>query len=138
MKCVVDTNILVAAVVRDSTVRALLAVEGVRFFAPYFVVGELAAHREELLGKSGLDEESLAGLLRFIFEKVDLVPLETMGPWFALARSIMATRDVKDTPVPACALAVDADCIWSEDKHFMRQVTMRVMRMKDMVVLLGG
>ena len=54
MKLVVDANVLIAAVLRDSTTRKLIVLGGMELHAPRYLSEEVEAHWEELTARSGL------------------------------------------------------------------------------------
>lgn len=56
-----------------------------------------------------------------LLDLVSGVSPETLGPFFPFAREALSHIDSKDVDYLACALAVDADAIWSSDRHFDQQ-----------------
>ena len=78
-----------------------------------------------MLRKTGIGEAALASLIQLLFQNIITVPLEQSLPFFTLAKDIMREIDVKDAPILACALAVNADGIWTDDVHFRKQCVVR-------------
>lgn len=55
-----------------------------------------------------------------LFQLIRIVPNEDLLPFETLAVDALQV-DPDDVPYLACALAVDADAIWSHDPHFDAQ-----------------
>ena len=59
MELVVDTNIVISAILKEGITRSLVFRPDVQLVCPKQVVEEIGKHRKELLGKSGADEENM-------------------------------------------------------------------------------
>jgi predicted nucleic acid-binding protein len=57
MELVIDTNILVSAILRSGLTRKLLFDSTLDLYTPDFVFSELRKHNKEFIQKSGLDED---------------------------------------------------------------------------------
>ena len=53
MKIVIDTNVLMAGLLKDSIVRAMLLSKNIKFFIPEHALDEIRKYEDELLKKSG-------------------------------------------------------------------------------------
>lgn len=49
MRLVLDTNILIAALLKDSITRRILLLPGLEFLLPAFALDELATHRSKIV-----------------------------------------------------------------------------------------
>lgn len=52
------------------------------------------------------------------------------------AEKVMSRIDMDDAPFVALALSFQNDCIWSEDKHLLKQKRVKVWRTRDLLKLL--
>tara|TARA_Y100000310_G_scaffold336702_1_gene421951 strand:+ start:954 stop:1313 length:360 start_codon:yes stop_codon:yes gene_type:complete len=112
MKLVLDTNVFISALLRNSTTRELL-LKYSGFFAPRYVFEEYANYKETLQKKAVMPKEEFAAV-----EK---------------AHSIMKDIDIRDTIIVACALAIPESVVWSDDKHLHQQEVVTVMSTSDVV-----
>lgn len=118
MRLVVDTNRFISALLRaGSTRRAFVETES-ELFAPVDVLDEIARHRASLVSRSGLAPADFETLLDALLAPIQWVPPHEFEPYLLVANVAMQNADPNDTTFLAAALAVDADAIWSEDKHF--------------------
>ena len=63
MNIVIDTNIFISALLKDSLTRKLIFKSNHNLLFPEFELEEIENHREELLKKSGLSKEDFYLLL---------------------------------------------------------------------------
>lgn len=130
-----DANILIAALLRDSTSRRLVVVGGHDLHVPEYLFDEIETHRDELSKRSGQTTAALEEALRILrahvteHEEADYVnELGTAG-------RLLAGRDPKDIPYVALALALPADGIWTEDRELASLERLNVYRTSDLVRL---
>ena len=133
-----DANIVIAAFLRDSTVRRILAVSFVEFFAPEFLKEELEAHLPVLRERAGLSAGAARELLQIIEGYVTTIPQEALLLHWEEATEAMAGIDPKDAAYVAAALAVPCDGIWSDDPHLRGQRTVACWTTKALVGDLRG
>ncbi len=130
---VVDTNRIIASLVKDSFSRMLLTSSPVAFFTIGFSKQEIIKHKEELMQKTDLDESAFDALLGTLYNKINLVTDELIQPYLEEARKIMETIDPNDVQFIAAALAISCDGIWSDDKHFQKQHRIQVWTTKELL-----
>lgn len=70
MIIVLDTNIFISAIVRDSTTRRLMLESNQILLFPENIFQEIREHKEEILEKSGLAKEEYGKLLAKILKYV--------------------------------------------------------------------
>ncbi len=136
MKLVVDTNRVIAALVKDSYSRRVLLSDKFEFFSLAFGRQELDKYRDYVLEKSGLSAEQFDVLVDALFHRVSVLEDSLVESRMLEAKRVMDSVDPKDTPFIAAALAVEADGVWSEDPHFASQTLVKVFRTKDLTALL--
>lgn len=130
MKLVVDTNVLLSALIADSVTRTLLGAVDVPLVAPVALKRELGEHSELVLEKSGLSEAELGELTERLFEHIEFVPDSELEAYRAEAADVLADIDPDDVIFLAAALAVGGG-IWSDDRHFREQDLVPVVTTRD-------
>lgn len=132
MTLVVDTNVLLSALIADSTTRTLLRTVDDRLVAPGKLKTELENYDDLLQEKSGLTDSELEILKTRLFGHVDFVPDTELDEYREEAVTSLAETDPDDVVFLAAALAVDGT-IWSDDKDFREQDLVPVVTTGDVV-----
>jgi predicted nucleic acid-binding protein len=83
MNIILDSNVLFSALIRDSLTRSLIIEYDNFFLFPAYIFEEMEKHKQELLKKSGMNNEDFNSLLQTILKKVLIIP----------STSILAYRD---------------------------------------------
>lgn len=130
---VVDTNRVIAALIKDSISRKIIYSDKFVLLTPNFTKIELAANKNEILEKANLTETAFDNLLSVILGNMYVVDDSIINYKFEEAKKIMDKIDPDDTPFIALALALDSDGIWSDDKHFQRQDKVKVWKTSDLI-----
>jgi predicted nucleic acid-binding protein len=133
MIIVLDANVFISAILKDSETRKILVSSDNVFLFPGMILEEIGIHRSELLGKSGLTEKEFNGLIERLLKYVSVIPSEVLLPYREDAQMIMGHIDLKDVPYIAAALAFEGSVIWSNDKHFDMQSKIKVVQTRDMI-----
>jgi len=128
MIIIVDTNVLISALIRDSVTRKILMYSGLNFYYPEISLHELRKHREMIMRKSGLSSDGYENVLGKILEYVLLIPTEEVKERLEEAKSIMLHIDPDDVVFAAAALAYPDAIIWSDDRHFEGQSKIKVVK----------
>lgn len=136
MKFIIDTNVLISSLLKDSTTRELLLNESFEFYLPEIVMSEVKKYFPHISQKSGKSEEELKKLLNVLLENLNLVPIDEYEDQMDEALKIMSTIDEKDSQFIALALSIKNDGIWSNDKHFDQQKKIRTYKTVDIINLL--
>ena len=129
----VDTSIIFAALLRDSTTRRILLSAPVDFFTPEYCFEEIKEHMDEICKRNGLSGEANQEILRILRRHIHLIRHGELSDSLDDADEIMAGIDPDDSVFLAAALAVRCDGIWTEDIHFQKQSTIRIWRTKDLL-----
>lgn len=64
MKLIIDSNVLISALIKDSTTRKILTKFGLIFYYPEISLGEIEKYKSLILEKSNLTEEEYKHLYR--------------------------------------------------------------------------
>jgi len=133
MKLVIDTNRIMAGLLKDSTSRKIILHDSFSFFAPDYIETELSKHRPYLMRKAKIPGPDFDLLMQTLLDQVILVPFEDFEHEFGHAMRIMATIDENDSPFLAVGLALGIGSIWTEDRHFLRQDLLKVCSTRDLI-----
>lgn len=136
MKLVLDTNILISALLKDSTIRRILLNPLFEFYIPEFSIEEIEAHIDLIAERSNLSKEEVHLIMNMILANIYVVPSEQIINKYEEAKKIMRKIDEKDAPFLALALTIPNDGIWTEDRHFQRQNRVKIWKTKDLINLL--
>jgi len=121
---VIDTNKIIAALLRDGTVRKILYylyVIGVEIVAPKEVVDEVLEHIDELSERTGKTREDVLSILEdYILPKIKLCDLSEYREYLSPAVKICEKFDVEDAPLVALALKYNCP-IWSNDEDLREE-----------------
>ncbi len=138
MKIIVDTNILLSALIKDSITRNILIESQWQFFYPEMSFHEVRKYKGLVLDKSGMKEEEYILVLNQLFQNIELIPEESIFPFLKEANGIIGKIDVDDVVFLAAALGIPDSLIWSDDSDFNKQNKVRVLKTKDIVKLFYG
>ncbi len=135
MKFVLDTNIILKALIRDSVVRGILVGPKHEFLIPELATEEIRKHSRLIEEKSGLTKAEVDEVLQVVLSNVRVVPASDVLSRWKEAEEIMAPIDKNDIAFLAAAMSAPCDGIWSDDAHLKRQSKVKVWTTKDIVRL---
>lgn len=121
MKVVVDANVLLSALLTDGATRRRLFTAQASLLAPAHLQSEVAKYRDQIAKRAELAPEQAQRLLDRLFEQVRWVPDARIEPSIPEAGTLLEETDPDDVAYLACALATEADAIWSHDADFDEQ-----------------
>jgi len=136
MKLIIDTNILISSLLKDSTTREILLNESFNFYLPEIVLSEVNKYLPYIIQKSELSEEKIKKLLNTLLENLILVPIDEYEKNMDEGMKIIGSIDEKDTQFIALALSIENNGIWSNDKHFEKQKKIKVFKTINILNLL--
>ena len=123
IRIVIDTNILISALIKDDSVTARIIKSGIfEIYYPEDGMFELEKYRDYIIKKrkKALQRKSFDYALSFLLESVNVVPSLLYEDKIREAYEIMRDIDEKDTPFLALALKLQCP-IWSNDGDFEEQ-----------------
>ena len=118
MNLVVDANVLLASLIKNSFTYHLLFSEKFRLFTPEYIFTELEKHKEEILEKTERTTEEFFRLIEILKRRLVLVQLNELTQYIKEAENI--TPDPDDMVYFALALKLNC-AIWSNDKKLKEQ-----------------
>ncbi len=135
MILVIDSNILLAGLIKDSNVRKIIVESGWEFYYPEMSFHEVRKYKDLVLEKSGMNEEEYTELLNHLLKHITLVPEEQIKGKIEEANEIFGEIDPDDVVFLATAFSIDNAKIWSDDAHFEKQNKARVFKTKHIMKL---
>lgn len=136
MKLVVDTNRIIAALIRNSTSRKILLSDKFGFLTVGITKSEIEEHKEEIMNKANISEEDFNKIFSLLFSKIFVASDVVIEKMMEEAKQIMDKIDPDDTPFISLALAIENDGIWSDDKHFEQQNSIKTWRTEALLKIL--
>ena len=130
---VLDTNVLISALIKDSTTRKIIVESGLPLAYPEVSFDELFRHRSLILRKGGYDSQTFNTILSTLLRYITLISSETIASHFKQAYRIMEHIDSNDAVFVATALALNRATIWSDDRDFQRQTLVPILTTKELV-----
>lgn len=132
-RLVIDTNIIMAAMIRDSAARDIIIKSNIQFFAPNFVFEEIGRHADIISRRNNLSVETNLRILKTLGEYITIVEEKYYASNINKARRVMGAIDEKDAPFIALALSFENDGIWTEDKDFEEQRLVKILKTRELV-----
>ena len=78
MKLVLDTNILLSALIKDSTTRKIIVESGWKLYYPEMSFHEIRKYKDLVLKKANIAESDYVELLEYLLEYLILIPDEVI------------------------------------------------------------
>lgn len=135
MNIVVDTNVFISALIKDSITRKIIFNFDDRLLFPEPEFDEIEKHKDEILEKSGLSEGEFYILLLGLLKHVEIIKAEDILSYKKEALKIMGKIDKDDVVFIATALAFKCP-IWSDDVHFQKQNKVKILTTPDIIKLI--
>jgi len=134
MRIIIDSNRVIASLIKNSTTREILFDNHVQFFAPSYIKTEIYKYKDSIIKKTKLSNSDFDILLELLFENVTIIPnIKYQQHLSELNKEI---KDKKDLPYLAAALLINAEGIWTHDPHFKSQKKCKVMTNIDMLEII--
>ena len=131
MKIVVDSNRVIAALIKESTTRKILFDENFEFIAPDFIKTEINKYKVDIIKKAEINKEEFDILLSLIFDNIKIISEKEYGEFIQEIK--LEASDPKDIPYLAVSLSHKSEGIWSHDPHFKEQDKVKVFTNIDML-----
>jgi predicted nucleic acid-binding protein len=131
MRLVIDTSILISALLKDSVTRQILLFSSIDFLLPEYAFEEIEKHKDNVSIRSGLSRGEIEIVLSLIIENITIIPASKLKPYMEKAHKIIGSIDPFDVPFVALALSIDNDGIWSNDKHFKNLKGIKIWKTSD-------
>ena len=134
MKLLVDTNIIISALISDSITRKIIFKEFFELISPDFLIEEVYKYKLEICKKSSINEQEFDMVVKNILKYINIIPSNKYEDAIKDVDDLI--NDPKDVVFLACAVAYNVDGIWTEDKEFKKQNKIKVYTTKDVVEII--
>jgi predicted nucleic acid-binding protein len=135
MNLVIDTNIVIAAILKKSVTQDLLFNQNLQLHAPEFIREEIVKHKKELMKKAGYGERMFDEIVAILFSRIMVVPYVEYAEF--KEKAIAISPDRNDWPFIALAIYIDSD-IWSNDSDLKnKQDKVKIYKTAEIIKLLG-
>ena len=136
MRLVIDTNVFMAGLLKDSIVRKVLSSENIQFFIPEHALDELEKHKNTLIKKANINAAEFDEMVSLLLENIEVVPESKIKAKFKEAKDVMKDIDIKDSPFIATVLSIECDGLLTFDEHFQKQNKIKIFKIKDLINIL--
>jgi predicted nucleic acid-binding protein len=134
MKLVIDASILIAALLKKSETRRIMLHPLLELHCPAYLKEEVEEHRERLREAADLGKLAFAQVLKTLMEHIIVHPEADYQEKMEKAKEIIGKIDEADIPYIALTLAIEADGIWSNDRHFQQQTEIIVISTSNLII----
>ncbi len=131
MNIVIDSNVFISALIKDSLTRSIILKSDNIFLFPEFEFQEIYKYKEDIQKKSGYSEIEFIKMISFLLKNMKIVTYEEICNHYDKAGEIMDKIDHDDAVFIATALAFNA-IIWSDDTHFKKQNRIKSLTTEEM------
>ncbi len=135
MNLIIDSNILISALIKDSLTRKIIIESDWRFYYPEMSFHEVRKYKTLVLEKSGIDEEEYGQILQLLLEHISLIPQEQFILRIQNAYSLIGSRDPDDVVFLALAMSIENSKLWTNDLDFRSQTAIQVLGTEQIVKL---
>lgn len=133
MRIILDVNVILSALIRDSTTRKLILTSGFSFYFPEPSLNKIIKYKGYVLEKSGLSAAECDKLIATLFKYVKLIPVGEIQKNWDKAKEIMEHIDEEDVIFIAAALSTPDSAIWSNDRDFEKQSKVKVLKTENIM-----
>lgn len=135
MIIIIDVNVFLSALIRDSTTRALIFTSGQEFCFPEKSMQKIRKYKQYIKEKSALSDLEFLKLFHTLMKFIRIIPDEELLDNWDEAKRIMKHINPEDVPFIAAALSQEGAIIWSNDCHFEKQDAVIALKTKDLINL---
>lgn len=135
MRLIIDTNILLSALIRDSMTRKIIVKSDWKFYYPEMSFHEIRKYKDLAIKKSGVDESDYNKLLNKVLSYINFIPDEKIIENLDKAKKIMQNIDSDDVVFISASLGIEDSIIWSDDSDFEKQNEVKFLKTQDIVKL---
>ena len=132
MKLVVDTNIVIAALLKDGLTRKIIFERKYILYTPAYTLSEIEKYKGHICAKAHITLEEYEEIIQGLFHYIHIISAKIYS--LQLVAMEKQISDIKDMPFLALADAINAT-IWSDDKHFKEQKIIKVYTTKELLAL---
>ena len=135
MNLIVDTNIIISALLKNGISRKLIVDAPFNLLLPEYALKEIKKYEKYILKKSKISKEELNFLIRTLLKYFKIVPINFPREIINYSKKIMDCIDKKDSIFIATALFYNSN-LWSDDKHFQMQKVVKIFTTKEIIEII--
>lgn len=125
MRLVIDTNRIIAALIKEGAARDILRRHEAQFYTVEHALSTSSRYRQDLYTRMNVDERTFDQAVTLVMSIIHVIPEEQYAPHIHAATKALGHVDMEDVPFLALAIALNVD-IWSNDKHLQQQHLVKV------------
>lgn len=134
MILIIDSNVVFAALLKDSATRGLLIDSPFTFYAPETMLKEIRKYEGEICRRAGFKKTEFEILFSLITDNIEIVEKQKYEKYLKDADKLIGAVDKGDVPFLALALSMPNGGIWTQNaKHFERQKKIRIWATTDIL-----
>ena len=133
MKLVIDSNIVISALIKDSKTRELILEYGFELYYPRASLNNFEKYKQEIVDKAGINAEEFEKIYQILLEKISIIENIIFLDKLDEALTIIGNIDIEDVPFIALALSIENDGIWTDDADFDKQNKIKVWKTGDVL-----
>jgi predicted nucleic acid-binding protein len=133
MRLVVDTNVLLSALLTGSVTRSIILFGKHKLYYPKEAIPELEACEKAMVSKGRISAQGLKFIKAELFKRIELVPAGGFPEDAEAAEKVMSRIDKSDAIFLALALSIPDCAIWSNDKHLHMQKKVPAIRTEQLL-----
>lgn len=134
MDLVVDTNIIIAALLKRGATRNLVFSSFLGLYAPEHITCEIAKYKGELMEKAGMDGSSFDAALSLLLSQINIIQKSAFSNRLAEAARICSVHP-EDIPFAALSLHLNIP-VWTHDKAFSRHKEIKTISTEELLRIL--
>ncbi len=104
MEVVVDSNVLISAMIARSTAMSLFFHPKLRVFAPETLRGEFFRNERDIMSKSGLARGEFDKLVSILFRRIEFAPDAEFSKFLPEARRVLGEHKKDEDFIALCIL----------------------------------
>lgn len=133
MILIVDTNILISALIKDAATRRLVVEIDADLYTPETTLKEILKHTGLIQRKSGLPKKDLTALIDTLLSYLSVVPERDLADHLPQATKLLGQFDPDDAVFLAAALSRPDSAIWSNDADLKQQHKVPVYTTQELI-----
>lgn len=136
MEFVVDTSVVVAALLKPGNTRTLIFSPLLKLYSPERLEVEIVKNKEKFKNYSSMSEEEFFEALNLLLKQIEIVQIEKYNEKEQEAKKLCKARDESDWPFAALALKYNLS-IWTSDPDLLKgQKKIPVIKTSDLAQML--
>ena len=133
MKLIIDSNRIISALIKDGLTREIITSNKIQFYTLNYVLDEIMKYKKYIVKKAKINDNQIDYLFNLLMENIIIISDKKINQYMGKAINVMKDIDINDSPILACALAIENDGIWTEDRDFDKQNKIKIWKTSDLI-----